>query len=216
MPWLLTHWLDWEYLVHLSNHSDLLSDSILKILVVFYHVNSAQGKILFLLSGFVCLVVTLVECWVRSDLDFLCLSFLLIYELFQVLVSNQLVKENFQGSSVFYFVSHFFVEGTSPPLVMSFRISSHEFGLIANSGEELIDWFFKNYIDLLPYPTLVVNWALLMLIEQTLTLDNSPCSLTSSSNRANISSRTWGPGGRFEGLSVKFSQSLFLGVIPSL
>ena len=90
LPWLLSHWLDQEYLVHLSNHSDLFSDSILTIWMAWapYHVNSSQWKILFLLNGFVCLVITLVEPWTRSDLGFLCLCFLLVHKLLQVSISD--------------------------------------------------------------------------------------------------------------------------------
>ena len=45
---------------------------------------------------------------------------------------------------------------------------------ISDSGKELVDRLFKDYIDSFPYPVLVVNWTFLALFELPFSLGGSP------------------------------------------
>ena len=82
--------------MHLFYHSNLPSDTILKIWVIWAldYVNSSKRHILFFIHGLIRLVVTSVKPWIWYDFGLLYSSLLLIDEVLQVSISDQLVQEN--------------------------------------------------------------------------------------------------------------------------
>ena len=151
--------MDRENLVHLFYHSDLSLNPIFKIWVMraLSHVNSAKGKILFSVHSLFYLVITSVKPQIGFGFGLLYSGLVFVNELLQMSVSNQLVQENLKSPVAICSVSIFFMEKTPPPLVAPLGVSPHGFGflevgLISDTGEELMDWFFENHVNPLPYP----------------------------------------------------------------
>ena len=66
--------------------------------------------------------------------------------------------------AVLDFVPSFFVEGAPPPLIASLRVPTHGVGpfdvrLVSDPSKEFIDWFFKDYVDVLPHLVLILDWS---------------------------------------------------------
>ncbi|GFS30027.1 hypothetical protein Acr_00g0009750 [Actinidia rufa] len=98
-----------------------------------YHVNDSQGKVFF--EGVVYFFVAPIKPGVRSGIDFLCSGLFLVNKLFQVSISDKLIKKSLQSSAVLGSMPLLLVIGTLPPLIAPFGVPSHGIGLLEGLAE---------------------------------------------------------------------------------